>query len=450
MIRTFLRVLGFIYFIAFTSFGVQASGLIGSHGILPYGEYLAAMRPSLGRMAYWEIPTVLWLNHSDAALTAVWIAGSLCALAAIFGYRQRIALALALVLWLSLCAVGQDFLSYQWDVLLLEAGFLAIFLDESPVRIWLFRWLIFRLMIFSGLGKLLSGDRSWRNLTAMTYQYHTQPLPTPLAWLMDKLPLTVQKASTLFVFVAEIGAPLLFLAPRRFRHIGGWITIVLQLLILATGNYTFFNILTIALCLFLFIEPKRESRSDSVGKMSPVHRRVSAALVGFIGVTTGLLFLDLFTVNLPPGGGAILHAISPLRIVNSYGLFTVMTVERPEIIIEGSNDGTTWLAYEFPYKPGDLMRAPPVVEPHQPRLDWQMWFAALENYQQNRWFVNFMIRLLEGQPAVLRLLRYNPFPKAPPKYVRASLYLYQFTSFGEKGWWKREPRGLYFPPVSLK
>jgi lipase maturation factor 1 len=450
MIRTFLRVLGFIYFIAFTSFGVQASGLIGSHGILPYGEYLAAMRPSLGRSAYWEIPTVLWLNHSDAALAAVWIAGSLCALAAIFGYRQRIALALTLVLWLSLCAVGQDFLSYQWDVLLLEAGFLAIFLDESPVRIWLFRWLIFRLLIFSGLGKLLSGDPSWRNLTAMTYHYHTQPLPTPLAWLMDKLPLAAQKASTLFVFVAEIGAPLLFFAPRRLRHIGGWIAIVLQLLILATGNYTFFNILTIALCLFLFIEPKREPRSDSVGKMSRVHRGVSAALVGFIGVTTGLLFLDLFNVNLPPGGGAILHAISPLRIVNSYGLFTVMTVERPEIIVEGSNDGSTWLAYEFPYKPGDPMRAPPVVEPHQPRLDWQMWFAALENYQQNRWFVNFMTRLLEGQPVVLRLLRYNPFPNAPPKYVRASLYLYHFTSFGEKGWWKREPRGLYFPPVSLK
>jgi hypothetical protein len=443
IIRVFLRVLGFIYFIAFTSFGVQASGLIGSHGILPYGEYLAAMRPSLGRAAYWEIPTVLWLNHSDAALAAVWIAGSLCALAVIFGYKQRIALALALVLWLSLCAVGQDFLSYQWDVLLLEAGFLAIFLDESPVRIWLFRWLIFRLMIFSGLGKLLSGDPSWRNLTAMTYHYHTQPLPTPLAWLLDKLPLTAQKASTLFVFAAEIGAPLLFFAPRRLRHIGGWITITLQLLILATGNYTFFNILTIALCLFLFIEPKREARS-------PVHRGVSAVLVGFIGVTTGLLFLDLFTVNLPPAGAVILHVIAPLRIINSYGLFTVMTVERPEIIVEGSNDGSTWLAYEFPYKPGDPMRAPPIVEPHQPRLDWQMWFAALENYQQNRWFVNFMTRLLEGQPAVLRLLRYNPFPKAPPKYVRASLYLYHFTNFGEKGWWKRESRGLYFPPVSLK
>lgn len=443
VIRTFLRVLGFVYFIAFTSFGVQASGLIGSHGILPYGSYLLGMRQALGRSAYWEIPSILWLNHTDVALTAVWVLGSLCALAAVLGYRQRVALALALVLWLSLCAVGQDFLSYQWDVLLLEAGFLGIFADDSRVRVWLFRWLIFRLMFFSGAGKLLSGDPSWHNLTALTYHYHTQPLPTPLAWLMDKLPLAMQKASTLFVLVGECAVPLLFFAPRRFRHIGAWITIMLQLLILSTGNYTFFNFLTIALCMFLFIEPRPFPGSR-------LHRAGSVALVSFIGVTTGLLFLELFSVDLPPGGNVILHGVSPLRIVNTYGLFTVMTVERPEIIVEGSDDGENWQAYEFPYKPGNVLRAPPVVEPHQPRLDWQMWFAALESYQQNRWFVNFMIKLLQGEPAVLRLLQYNPFPKAPPKYIRASLYLYEFTSFGEKGWWKRQQRGLYFPPVSLK
>jgi lipase maturation factor 1 len=443
VIRAFLRFLGFIYFIAFTSFGVQASGLIGSRGIVPYAAYLAAMRQSLGRAAYWEIPTILWLNRGDAALAAVWVLGAVAGLSAIFGYRQRLALAVALALWLSLCAVGQDFLSFQWDVLLLEAGFLAIFADESPVRIWLFRWLIFRLMIFSGLGKLLSGDRTWRTLTAMAYHYHTQPLPTPLAWLMDKLPLAAQKASTLFVFIAELAAPLLFFAPRRLRHIGAWITIVLQFLILSTGNYTFFNLLTIALCVFLFIEPQRLPRTR-------LHQAVSVALVAFIGVTSGLLFLELFGADLPPGGNAILHVTSPLRIVNSYGLFTVMTVERPEIVVEGSEDGENWRAYEFPYKPGDVMRAPPIVEPHQPRLDWQMWFAALENYQQNRWFVNFMIKLLEGEPAVLRLLQYNPFPKAPPKYIRARLYLYEFTGFGEKGWWKRQERGLYFPAVSLK
>jgi hypothetical protein len=218
---------------------------------------------------------------------------------------------------------------------------------------------------------------------------------------------------------------------------------VLQLLILLTGNYTFFNLLTIALCLFLFIEPKRVPRTRA-------HTAVSVALVCFVGIVSGLLSLELFGVELPPGGAAILHATARLDLVNYYGLFTVMSTERPEIIVEGSDDGTNWRAYEFSYKPGNLMRAPPIVEPHQPRLDWQMWFAALGSYQQNRWFVNFMIRLLEGQPAVLRLLQYNPFPKTPPKYIRARVFLYEFTRFGDKAWWRREDRGIYFPVVSLK
>ena len=443
MIRTFLRALGAIHFIAFASFGVQASGLIGSNGILPYAPFLTSVRQALGHSAFWNLPTVFWLNSSDMALAVVWILGAICALAVALGYWQRALLAVCLVLWLSLCSVGQDFLSFQWDVLLIEAGFLAIFVDDSPVRIWLFRWLIFRLMIFSGLGKLLSGDPTWRNFTALSYHYQTQPLPTPLGWYLNQLPLSAQKLSTAFTLAAEILVPLLFFAPRRVRHAGAWITIGFQVLILLSGNYTFFNLLTIALCLFLFIEPNREPRPR-------VHKVVSALLVGFIGTVSGLLFLELFGAGLPPGGAAILHVTARLDLVNYYGLFTVMSTERPEIIVEGSEDGDNWRAYEFRYKPGNVMRAPPVVEPYQPRLDWQMWFAALGSYQQNRWFVNFMTRLLEGQPAVLRLLEYNPFPKAPPKYVRARVFLYEFTRFGEKGWWRREDRGLYFPAVSLK
>jgi hypothetical protein len=422
---------------------VQASGLIGSHGILPYAAYLSGVRQALGRAAFWNVPTVFWLNSSDAALAAVWIVGAMCALAAVLGFRQRTTLVACLVLWLSLCTVGQDFLSFQWDVLLLEAGFLALFADDSPVRIWVFRWLLFRLMIFSGLGKLLSGDPTWRNLTALGYHYQTQPLPTPLAWYMQQLPFSFQKVSTAFTLAVEILAPLLFFAPRRLRHAGAWIAIALQVLILVTGNYTFFNLLTIALCLFLFIEPKRLPRTRT-------HTAVSVGLACFVGVASGLLFLELFGVGLPPGGAAILHTTARLEIVNYYGLFTVMSTERPEIIVEGSDDGTNWRAYEFTYKPGNVMRAPPIVEPHQPRLDWQMWFAALGSYQQNRWFVNFMVRLLEGQPAVLRLLAYNPFPKAPPKYIRARVFLYEFTRFGDKAWWRREDRGIYFPVVSLK
>lgn len=443
MIRTLLRALGLIYFIAFVDFGVQASGLIGSRGIVPFEDYLRSARAALGRAAYWNVPSVLWLSGSDGALAAVWILGAVCALAAIVGYRPRIALAACLVLWLSLCAVGQDFLSFQWDVLLLEAGFLAIFADDSSVRVWLFRWLIFRLMFFSGAGKLLSGDPSWRGLTALHYHYETQPLPTPIAWYMYQLPMWFQKISTALVLIAEVAVPFLFFAPRRLRQIGAGITILLQFLILVTGNYTFFNLLTITLALFLFVEPERKPRGVS-------HRVVSASLAVFVGVTSGLLVLDLFSAGLPPGGAALLHVVNPLRIVNTYGLFTVMTVNRPEIQIEGSNDGDHWLAYEFRDKPGDVNRPPPIAAPHQPRLDWQMWFAALGTYQENRWFSNFMLRLLQGQSRVLALLRYNPFPNAPPRYIRARIFLYHFTHFGERAWWTRQEEGLYFPAASIK
>ena len=409
---------------------------------MPFAAYFRTARASLGAAAYWEIPSILWLGWSDRALAAVWILGAACAIVAAIGYYQRVALAGCLVLWLSLCSAGQDFLSYQWDVLLLEAGFLAVFADDSPVRVWLFRWLVFRLMFFSGAGKLLSGDPAWRNLTALHYHYETQPLPTPVAWYAYQLPMALQRVSTLFVFAAELVAPLIFFGPRRFRHAGAGAVILLQLLIVVTGNYTFFNFLTITLALFLFVEPKRVPRGRA-------HHVVTSALATFVGLTSGLLLLELFNLALPPGGGAVLHAIAPLRIINRYGLFTVMTVQRPEIVVEGSNDGVHWLAYEFRYKPGGVMRAPPVVAPHQPRLDWQMWFAALGTGQENPWFTRFVIRLLEGEPSVLRLLESNPFPKAPPKYIRARIFLYHFTHFGDPAWWRREDEGLYFPPASL-
>lgn len=438
---TFLRLLGFVYFIAFLSFGIQAPGLVGSHGILPYEAFLKSLREEFGGAAYRYLPTVLWLWPTDAALTAVWTAGSLAALVAVLGKWQRAALAVCLVLWLSVCSVGQDFLGFQWDSLLVETGFLAVFASLSPVRIWLFRWLIFRLMFSSGVVKLASGDPVWRNLTALHYHYETQPLPTPLAWYMDQLPMVFQKFSTALVFAAELAVPLLFFLPRRFRHAGAWITIGFQTLILLTGNYTFFNILAVALAMWLFFDRQpgrsRFNRADVA----------SAVLIGALSIP---VCLQLFSLPQPPGSSELMHAAAPFQIVNSYGLFAVMTTDRDEIVVEGSKDGVNWRAYEFRYKPGDPNRAPPIAEPYQPRLDWQMWFAALGTYQQNRWFVNFMIRLLQGEPAVTRLLAYNPFAAAPPKYVRARLFRYQFTHFGQSAWWTRQERGLYFPAVSLK
>lgn len=442
--RFFLRVMGAIYTIAFLSFGVQAMGLIGSHGILPVADLLRAIRAAAGSQAVYELPTLLWLNSSDAAITALWIAGAVLGMVAAAGFWQRIALAGCLVFWLSVCAAGQDFLYFQWDYLLAEAGFLSIFADQTPVRIWLFRWLIFRLVFFSGVVKLSSGDPTWHGFTALQYHYETQPLPTPLAWLLHQLPVFFQKVSTAFVLLAELVVPFTFFGPRKVRRVGAGVTVLLQLLILLTGNYTIFNWLTIALCLWLVIEPDR-----ATPRLLP-HRAVSAALAGMIAMISALQILQVFNAPMPPGGGAILHAVAPLRVVNTYGLFAVMTTTRNEIIVEGSADGENWRAYEFPYKPGDPMRMPPLVAPHQPRLDWQMWFAALGTYQQNRWFVNFMVRLLEGEPRVVRLLSYNPFPNAPPRYVRARVFQYHFTRFGERGWWRREEGGMYFPPVSIK
>ncbi|HLH16077.1 MAG TPA: lipase maturation factor family protein [Bryobacteraceae bacterium] len=454
-VPTFLQALGLIYCLAFTSFGVQAAGLIGSRGILPFQEYLEALRAAAGTAAWREAPTLLWLHPTDGALAAVWIAGSVCSVLAIFvpyrrasasktGLAQRLLLAACLLLWLSLCSVGQDFLSFQWDILLCEAGFLALFADDSRVRIWLFRWLLFRLMFFSGVVKLTSGDPTWRNLTAMHYHYETQPLPNPLSWYVWQQPLWAARAETIFTFAVELGVPFLFFGPRRARRAAAFLTAGLQILILATGNFAYFNFLAIALCLWLLIEPSGPL------ERSAWHKAVTACLAALIGIASGLVSLGQLELPLPPAGGAILHAIDPFHIVNGYGLFAVMTTERPEILVEGSADGDHWQAYEFRYKPGDLRRPPPLIAPAQPRLDWQMWFAALGSYQSNRWFVSFLLRLLQGEPAVLRLLQYNPFPHAPPRYIRARLFLYHFTTWGSRDWWWREEKGVYFPAASLR
>ncbi len=451
----FVRILGFIYLAAFGSLAVQVTGLIGSNGISPARDFLASMRQALGPAAYWYEPSVLWLNSSDRAILLVCVAGVVASLLVIAGVVIRPALVLLLLLYLSLSTAGQDFLSYQWDVLLLETGFLAIFLAGSPTRILLFRWLLFRLMFLSGAVKLLSRDAAWRNLTALHYHYETQPLPTPPAWYFYQLPMGFQKASTFVVLAVELAVPCLFFAPRRLRFWAAWITVGLQVLILLTGNYAFFNLLAIALCLFLF-DDAALGRLLPKWNPKPLVRRapmpaISAALAGFVLLVSGLEMVETFSLPVPGPARALLRLVSPLRIVNSYGLFAVMTTSRPEIIVEGSNDGANWARYEFRYKPGRLDRAPPWVAPHQPRLDWQMWFAALSDYRQNPWFSSFLLRLLQGSEPVLRLLEHNPFPDRAPRYIRALLFDYEFTGLGSGGaWWKQKPKGFYFPAASLR
>ena len=461
----FLRMLGTIYLIAFASFGVQAAGLIGSRGVLPAAEFLRAAQVYFGTARYWNVPTFFWLSGSDASIRADWMAGICLSVLVLAGVNWR-GLRLALfLLYLSVVTAGQVFMAYQWDALLLEAGFLAIFLGASPVIPRLFRWLLCRFLFLSGAVKLASGDSSWRSFTALPVHYETQPLPTPLAWYVFHFPAWFHRMSVGSLLFVELVVPFLVLAPRRVRHFAAGAITVLQVLIFLTGNYAFFNILTIGLCLFLLEDailirklPKRILERIPITVSNVRWPQVRNAFYKIFAVL--VLFLSGFEMAGEFSGvrwapaDTIIRAIAPFEIINTYGLFANMTTSRPEIVIEGSLDGQTWLPYEFKYKPGDLTRRPIWVEPHQPRLDWQMWFAALGNYQRDPWTIHFMARLLEGSPEVLSLVDKNPFPDVPPHYVRALLYEYSFTTATEKRttghWWRRQLKGIYISPLALR
>jgi predicted DCC family thiol-disulfide oxidoreductase YuxK len=506
----FLRALAVIYLMAFVSLWTQIDGLIGHDGILPTDQYVAAARQQcdlegIGPDRFRLIPTFCWFDSSDGFLGFQCAAGVGLAVLLMVGVAPVPCLTLLWLLYLSLATVGRDFLGFQWDNLLLEAGFLAIFLapwqwlprcflgalascrrgvvgsgrqdagapaQEAPpsrIVLWLLRLLLFKLIFSSGCVKLFSGDPNWRNLTALTFHYQTQPLPTWIGWYAQQLPLWFQKASCAGMFAIELGAPFLIFMPRRLRFCGGAAIAFLQILILLTGNYTFFNWLTLALCLLLLddfvlkkVVPLKLRRLFAFNPQPSTFNR-SRRWPRFITVPLAMVvtILYLFQISLTFGARPVwLYPVAvadawlePFRTFNGYGLFAVMTTERREIVVEGSDDGMNWRPYEFKNKPGDVDRRPAFVAPHQPRLDWQMWFAALGDYRENPWFVNFCLRLLQGSPEVAALLAKNPFPDHPPRYLRAGLYDYQFTSFAERhasgAWWKRERVGEYLPPVSL-
>ena len=460
----FVRALALIYLIALVSFGRQVRGLIGAQGVQPVIEFFSEVVRQLGPHGFWQVPTIFWWVHSEFGLESIVWGGAVIAGVAAIGRPltsgQRAAFVLLLVYYLSIVNAGQVFMSYQWDYLLLETGFLVLFLKPVFSRVWLFRWLLFRLMFESGAVKLLSHDPVWRNLTALAVHYQTQPLPTPLAWYVFQAPLWFHKATTAMVFVIELGLPFLMFGPRRLKQIAAFGTIGLQTLIFLTGNYTFFNLLTITLCLFLLDDRFFRNKwmmfrpRPIPAKFTRTSRGVSIALFAFIMILSVTGLAGMFGIGAPSFVNAAIGPVAPFGLVNQYGLFATMTTSRPEISIEGSNDGAEWREYVFPYKPGPLNRAPGWAEPFQPRLDWQMWFAALGNYRENPWLIRFMMRLLQGSPPVLELLEYNPFAGNPPRFVRAIVYDYRFTTFEERrktgNWWKRELKGTYFPPISLR
>ncbi len=460
----FTRLFGLIYLAAFVSFGVQALGLVGSHGILPLAGMLDVIYRRIGPDGFFEMPMVFWLNASDFMIQAVCWAGAAFSLLVVFNLLPRLSLFFCYLLYLSLLYAGSVFMFYQWDTFLLEAGFLALLLNfTTRPGIWLLRWLLFRFMFMSGVVKLSSGDPNWWNLSALHYHFLTQPLPTPLAWYAAHLPAQALAFATGATFVVELVLPFLIFCPRRLRFIAGFGIFLLESLILVTGNYNWFNLQTMLMCLPLFDDaalqtllPRRLTGWLTRRRpIRPLQKRgkITIAVLASLILFCSLVEMDeRFGGELPDIALDIDSIFEPLHLVSSYGLFAVMTTKRNEIIIQGSADGTHWRDYEFEYKPGDVTRAPPWNIPHQPRLDWQMWFAALDSPDRLPWFSRFLEKLLENDPAVTSLLRTNPFRDKPPLFIRAQFYEYTFSSSAQKAkgiWWDRRLLGLYFPAARL-
>ena len=471
----FLRAMGLVYLIAFGSLWLQIDGLYGSEGILPISDWLEAVREGAGPERYWTIPTWFWIDASDPSLHLACGVGVLASILTMLGVLTGPCLALAWTLYLSLVSAGGIFLRYQWDILLLEAGFLSILAASWRLRCrigscpqpprsarLLIGWLLFRLVFASGVVKFTSGDPTWRGLTALDYHYETQPIPAWTSWYMHHMPGWFQTASLLSMFALELAVPFLLVAPRRIRHLALLLLVGLQTGFALTGNYGFFNLLSAVLCLPLLDDAAwpEFARRRLVPALPGTagHRRLRAWLTLPIALVLAVLGAKhlVRSFRVPAPWPRIVEwtdqATEPFHLSNGYGLFAVMTTSRPEIIVEGSADGETWLPYELKWKPGEPARRPGFVAPHMPRLDWQMWFAALGNFQSAPWFSQFAYRLLTGSHAVIGLLERNPFPDEPPVFIRGAVYEYHFTEPGDPSgdWWRREPKGPYTPVLKLK
>jgi Lipase maturation factor len=467
-----LRALGFIYAVAFLVLVQQWRGLIGSGGILPAADFLARIRAHTP-FAQW--PTLFWLDASDSAVGTLAALGLLLSLAVLLGVDHAAILLALWALYLSFCHVGQIFWGYGWEILLLEAGFLAVFL--APVRspstlrsagpppatvIWLLRWLLFRVMFGAGLIKL-RGDPCWTELSCLDHHYETQPLPSPLSWLLHQAPAWFHRSGVLFNHAVELVAPFLVLGPRRARHLGGVLIAAFQLMLIASGNLSFLNWLTLAVCIACFDDAALErvlparliSRAHTLEqrKSDSRARTVACALLA-IGV--GVLSIGPIENMLSPRQ-AMNTSFDPLHLVNTYGAFGSVSTVRHEVILQGTratqlSDTTRWLEYEFPCKPGDVRRRPCLITPYHYRLDWQMWFAGLGDATQQPWFRGLVNKLLRAEPSVRALLARDPFGNTPPRYIRAELYEYRFTRIGDgrDAWWTRKRVGPYLHPATLE
>jgi lipase maturation factor 1 len=462
-----------VFFSAFYSLAVQIHGLIGERGILPAGLYLDQVKTALGPLQrLWFAPTLFWLSSSDRALTIVVAAGLLASVLLILNVWPKLTVALCTILFLSCIAVLQDFSSYQSDGMLLEAGFLSIFFAPGGVRpglgatdppsrfsLFMLRWEWFRIYFESGLVKLLSGDQHWRNLTAMDEYYQNGPLPSWLGWYVQQLPHWYHAGTVIITFAVELVIVWAVFLPRRFRVACFVVVTALQIGIIATANYGFLNYLVLVFGVLLLDDrtlarlglrsvPSAPPESASRAR---IYHRVETAVLGVLFYTTIVAFF------LGESGSILAlpyRLLQPFRISNAYGLFAVMTPARYEIEFQGSNDGKTWIAYPFRYKPQDPFERPGFYAPYQPRFDWNLWFASLGSWQSAPWVVLAEERLLEGSPSVLKLFRSDPFRGKPPSMVRTVLYQYWFTDLQTKrktgAWLRRQELGPFSPMVSAR
>lgn len=453
----FPRLLGFIYFCAIGAFIFQIKGLIGKNGILPISNYLSWMATHYPKKKYFYLPSLFWFNSSDRALMSVVLLGTLLSVLLMLGIYPALMLFLLYWIHLSIVSAGQDFLSFGWEGFLLEITaqtFLVSLTDIPNLFVWIsLNFLLFRFHIQAGAVKLQSQDPSWRNLTAVAYHTQTQPLPNAVAWYAHKLPLWMQKLSVLVMFAIELLIPFGMFWHETIR-LGVFIALVsLQFFIWLTGNFSYLNYLTAAFCTIL-LSNKVLSPFFSVPHSEPTSFYLDIVLSATGILLIGLQAMRVWDQFLPNQSiKRALYWLHPFHLANRYGIFAVMTTARYEIIIEGSDDRQTWKEYIFRYKPSEITRRPRWIAPYQPRLDWQVWFLPFREFYEEEWFQKFLFHLLKGTPEVLSLLRGNPFPNIPPKYIRVQLYQYEFSSFKEKRekgwWWKRKFASSYSPILSL-
>ena len=459
------RGLAALYAIAFLVAFVQFPALAGERGLEP-------VRRTLALTTLRRAPSLFRLAYSDRLLRAVSVAGMVVAIGLLFGFVQQLPLPLTMLAWLALWAlyssivnVGGTFYSFGWETLLLEAGFLAIFLGNAdtpplfPVLV-LFRWLAFRVEFGAGLIKL-RGDPCWRDLTCMTWHHETQPMPNPLSWFFHHLPRPIHRIEVLGNFAAQLVLPFGLFLPQPGASIAAVLMIGTQLYLVVSGNYAWLNWVTIVVLAAAIDDTTVEAVVGFVpGAAATLGPAPAWFIAAVLALTVVVVVLSWFPVrNLLSPEQKMNASFDPFRLVNTYGAFGSVSRERYEVVVEGTATAdpgadAAWLEYEFKGKPGDPRRIPRQFAPYHLRLDWLMWFLPLSRAYGEGWFLPFLTGLLRGDRAVLGLLRHNPFADGPPTHVRARLYRYRYTSWRELRasgrWWNRELVGDFLGPVRLR